>query len=180
MSGPDTNNPVHDGKGPSQAATEQEKWLAVRRERLASDRRRNLIIVASVAVVALLLLFFLIWKSRSSASEDETTSPVVSVRAAKVTRETIAAPVSAVGAIVPRDQATVAAKISAQIKTMGLLKNQVVKAGQVIALLESRDLVAQRNEAIANLNQERANERSVVTGTIPQTNAQDQKALRDA
>jgi HlyD family secretion protein len=63
---------------------------------------------------------------------------------------------------------------------MGLLKNQVVRAGQVIALLESRDLVAQRNEAIAALNQERANERSVTTGTIPQTNAQDQKALRDA
>ncbi len=102
------------------------------------------------------------------------------MRVAKVEKQAIAAPVSAVGTIVPRDQATVAAKISAQIKTMGLLKNQVVKAGQVIAMLESRDLVAQRNEAIANLNQERANERSVVTGTIPQTNAQDQKTLRDA
>jgi multidrug efflux pump subunit AcrA (membrane-fusion protein) len=56
----------------------------------------------------------------------------------------------------------------------------VVKAGQVIAILESRDLVAQRNEAVAALNQERASERSVTTGTIPQTNAQDQKALRDA
>ncbi len=102
------------------------------------------------------------------------------MRVAKVEKQAIAAPVSAVGTIVPRDQATVAAKISAQIKTMGLLKNQVVKAGQVIAMLESRDLVAQRNEAIANLNQERANERSVVTETIPQTNAQDQKTLRDA
>jgi multidrug efflux pump subunit AcrA (membrane-fusion protein) len=105
---------------------------------------------------------------------------VVSVKVAKVTKETIAAPVSAVGTIFPREQATVAAKISAQIRSMGLLKNQVVKAGQVIATLESRDLVAQRNEAIASLNQERANERSVTTGTIPQTNAQDQKALRDA
>jgi multidrug efflux pump subunit AcrA (membrane-fusion protein) len=74
----------------------------------------------------------------------------------------------------------VGAKISAQIKQMALLKNKVVKAGEVIAVLESRDLVAQRNEAIAALNQERANERSVTTGTIPQTNAQDQKALRDA
>jgi multidrug efflux pump subunit AcrA (membrane-fusion protein) len=47
-------------------------------------------------------------------------------------------------------------------------------------VLESRDLVAQRNEAVAALNQERASQRSVTTGTIPQTNAQDQKALRDA
>jgi HlyD family secretion protein len=180
MNDADQKNSARDEEGPSQTAAEQEKWLAVRRERVARARKRNLIIVASVAVVALLLLFFLIWKRRSSATGDETASPVVSVRVAKVTRETIAAPVSAVGTIVPRDQATVAAKISAQIKTMGLLKNQVVKAGQVIALLESRDLVAQRNEAIAALTQERANERSVVSGTIPQTNAQDQKALRDA
>ncbi len=165
----------------SQTREEQEKWLAVRRDRLAGERRRNLLIVASVGTVALLLVFFLAWKwRRSSTNSEETVTPVVSVRVAKVEKQAIAAPVSAVGTIIPRDQATVAAKISAQIKTMGLLKNQAVKAGQVIAMLESRDLVAQRNEAIANLNQERANERSVVTGTIPQTNAQDQKALRDA
>jgi RND family efflux transporter MFP subunit len=154
--------------------------LALRRARLVRERRRNLIIVASVAVIALLLLFFLIRHWRSSSTEDEAVAPIVSVRVAKVEKQTIAAPVSAVGTIFPRDQATVAAKISAQIKTMGLLKNQVVKAGQVIAVLESRDLAAQRNEAVAALNQERANERSVTIGTIPQTNAQDQRALRDA
>jgi multidrug efflux pump subunit AcrA (membrane-fusion protein) len=105
---------------------------------------------------------------------------VVSVKVAQVAKQTISAPVSAVGTIFPREQAAVGPKISAQIRTMGLLKNKLVKAGQVIAVLESRDLVAQRNEAVAALNQERASERSVTTGTIPQTNAQDQKALRDA
>ena len=166
---------------PSQTEVEQEMWLASRRERLARERRRNLVIVASVAVAALLLLAFLIWKWRSSSpAAEQTEAVVVSVKVAKVAKETIASPVSAVGTIFPREQATVAAKISAQIRSMALLKNQVVKAGQVIAILESRDLVAQRNEAIAALNQERANERSVTTGTIPQTNAQDQKALRDA
>jgi HlyD family secretion protein len=175
------NETVSDDEvGPLQTEEEQEKWLGVRRERLARERRRNLIIVASVAVVALIVLVFLIWKWRSSPAADQTTAVVVSIKVAKVTKETIAAPVSAVGTIFPREQATVAAKISAQIRSMGLLKNQVVKAGQVIAVLESRDLVAQRNEAVAALNQERANERSVTTGTIPQTNAQDQKALRDA
>ena len=164
----------------SQTQEEQDMWLALRRERLARERRRNLIIVASVAVIALLLLFFLIRHWRSSSTTEEAVAPIVSVRVAKVEKQTIAAPVSAVGTIFPRDQATVAAKISAQIKTMGLLKNQVVKAGQVIAVLESRDLAAQRNEAVAALNQEHANERSVTTGTIPQTNAQDQRALRDA
>ena len=165
---------------PAQTEAEQEMWLASRRERMARKRRRNIIILASVAVAALLLLF-LTWKWRSSpTAAEQTAAVVVSVKVAKITKETIAAPVSAVGTIFPREQATVAAKISAQIRSMALLKNQVVKAGQVIATLESRDLVAQRNEAIAALSQERANERSVTTGTIPQTNAQDQKALRDA
>jgi RND family efflux transporter MFP subunit len=105
---------------------------------------------------------------------------VVSVSVAKAERRPIAVDASALGTIFPREQATIAPKINAQIRSMGLLKNQVVRAGQVIAVLESRDLMAQRNEAIAALNQERANERSVTTGTIPQTNAQDQKALSDA
>jgi RND family efflux transporter MFP subunit len=63
---------------------------------------------------------------------------------------------------------------------MALLKNKVVRAGEVIAVLESRDLQAQRAEAVAALNEARANERSIVTGTIPKTNAEDRKALMDA
>lgn len=181
MSDSDKTETVSDGElNPTQSKAEQERWLEVRRERLARDRRRNLIIVASVAVVALFLLLLLIWKWRSAPATEEPTAVVVSVKVAKVMKETIAAPVSAVGTIFPREQATVATKISAQIKTMAILKNKFVKAGEVIAVLESRDLVAQRNEAVAALNQERASERSVTTGTIPQTNAQDQKALRDA
>jgi HlyD family secretion protein len=142
--------------------------------------RRNLIIVASVFAI-LILAVAIAWYIRSHrAATEAEVNVVVSVKVAKAEKEPIAAQVSAVGTIFPRDKADVGAKISAQIKRMALLKNKVVHAGEVIALLESRDLVAQRNEAVAALNQERANERSVVTGTIPQTNAQDQKALRDA
>jgi multidrug efflux pump subunit AcrA (membrane-fusion protein) len=150
------------------------------RQLIARRERRYRIIGASVVVLIVVVLVVAIWRWRKSPADEETVTPVVSVRVTKVTRETIAAPVSAVGTIFPREQATVSAKISAQIRQMALLKNKVVKAGEVIAVLESRDLVAQRNEAIAALNQDRANERSVTTGTIPQTNAQDQKALRDA
>ena len=143
--------------------------------------RRYLIIGTSVVLLVLLVIVVAVWKWRkSSAATEEAATPVVSVRVAKAEKQQIAAQVSAVGTIFPREQATVAAKVSAQIKQMALLKNKLVKAGEVIAVLESRDLVAQRNEAVAALNQERANERSVTTGTIPQTNAQDQKALRDA
>jgi len=158
-----------------EADPEVEQSLRLRTE------RRYLIIGTSVVVLVLLVILVAVlkWRKSSAASEKEA-EPVVSVRVAKAEKQQIAAPISAVGTIFPREQATVAAKVSAQIKQMALLKNKLVKAGEVIAVLESRDLLAQRNEALAALNQERANERSVTTGTIPQTNAQDQKALRDA
>ncbi len=143
--------------------------------------RRNLYIGISVVVLILIVVIVAVWRwKKSSSSAEESATPVVSVRVAKAEKEEIAAPLSAVGTIFPREQATVAAKVSAQIKSMALLKNKVVKAGEVLAVLESRDLVAQRSEALAALNQERASLQSLASGTIPQTNAQDQKALRDA
>ena len=143
-------------------------------------RQRNIVLIV-MGLVVLLIAILIVWRVRRSKTEAETeVTPTVSVKVAKAEKETIAAPVTAVGTIWPREKADVGAKISAQIKSMSLLKNKLVRAGEVIAVLESRDLQAQRAEAVAALNEARANERSVVTGTIPKTNAEDQKALNDA
>ena len=144
-------------------------------------RQRNLVlIVAAVAFVALTLIMLIIWRWRSATEAETEVTPTVSVKVVKAEKGDIAAQISAVGTIWPREKADVGAKISAQIKRMALLKNKVVRAGEVIAMLESRDLQAQRAEAVAALNEARASERSLVTGTIPKTNAEDQKALLDA
>ena len=153
--------------------------------RMAETRRarqRNaIIVIAVVAIIFFALVVLVVWRWRKSKTEAEAeVTPVVSVKVAKAEKGTIAAPVVAVGTIWPREKADVGAKVSAQIKKMALLKNKVVRAGEIIALLESRDLQAQRAEAVAALNQARAEERSLVTGTIPKTNAEDQKALNDA
>jgi RND family efflux transporter MFP subunit len=146
------------------------------------DRQRNLIIgSAAVGLLVLVLVIILVWLWKRSAKETEAeVTPVVSVKVVKAEKGAIAAQHSAVGTIWPREKADVGAKISAQIKKMPLLKDKVVHAGEIIAQLESRDLQAQRAEAVAALNEARASERSVVTGTIPKTNAEDQKALTDA
>jgi len=144
-------------------------------------RQRNLVlVVAAVALVLLALIILIIWRWRSGTEAETEVTPTVSVKVVKAEKGEIAAEVSAVGTIWPREKADVGAKISAQIKKMALLKNKLVRAGEVIALLESRDLQAQRAEAVAALNEARASERSLVTGTIPKTNAEDQKALLDA
>jgi len=147
-----------------------------------TTRQRNAILMIGVIVVVIVAIAILIvwrWKKSRAETEAEVT-PVVSVKVAKAEKGNIAAHIVAVGTIWPREKADVGAKISAQIKKMALLKNKVVRTGEVIAVLESRDLQAQRAEAVAALNEARANERSVVTGTIPKTNAEDQKALMDA
>src|SRR6266581_2630966 len=145
------------------------------------DRRGILIVSAAlIAFLIVLLAIVLIWRWRNSSESEEATNVVVSVKVAKAEKGGIATEVSAVGTIWPREKADVSAKVSAQIKTMALLKNKFVRAGEVIAVLESRDLQAQRAEAAATLNEARASERSLVTGTIPKTNAEDQKALFDA
>ncbi len=151
-------------------------------EESSTTRRRNLIIGATAVAlvfIGLLLIVLIVSRWRKSESEAEVT-PVVSVKVAKAERESISSQISAVGTIWPREKADVGAKINAQIKQMALLKNKVVHAGDIIAVLESRDLQAQRAEAVAALNEARANERSLITGTIPKTNAEDQKALLDA
>jgi HlyD family secretion protein len=167
--------PVEQDAAPSEASSLE----ATRRWR--ADSRRRLILIASAVLLLVLVIVVLVWRSRrNTVTTADAAEPVVSVLVAKAEKQTIAAQVSALGTVFPRDTAQVSAKISAQIKQMPLLKNRPVRAGDVVAVLESRDLQAQRGEAAAALNEARANARSVETGTIPQNNAQDQKALRDA
>ena len=153
-----------------------------RAEHARRVRQRNaIIIIAVVALIVFALTVLIIWRWRKlHGTESEAATVVVSVKVAKAEQGSIAAQVVAVGTIWPHEKADVAAKVSAQIKKMALLKNKPVRAGEVIAVLESRDLMAQRSEAVAALNQARAEERSLITGTIPKTNAEDQKALLDA
>jgi HlyD family secretion protein len=147
----------------------------------AGRRRRRHIIVGAGAVLALLLIIvWLLWPSRKPDVATEEANVVVSVRVAKAERSAIAAEVSSLGTIFPREQATVSPKINAQIKQLGLLKNSIVRAGQIIAVLESRDLEAQRAEALAAVREAQLTIRSVSGGANPQATAQAEKDLRDA
>lgn len=145
-------------------------------------RKRRNIVVASIAALFTLLLiaYFTLWRSKTAPDESAAESTIVSVRVAKVERQTIASEVAALGTIFPREQATLSPKISAQIKQLPLLQNRVVRAGEVIAVLESRDLQSQRNEAVAALQEAKLSARGLSIGTIPQGNAQAERDLRDA
>lgn len=106
--------------------------------------------------------------------------PVVRVDAVKADVQPMTAYVEALGTMFPRSQATLAAKLGGQITEMRLWKNQQVRPGEVIAVFQSSDLVAQRDEAAAGLSQARLNLRTIITATIPQNAAVQEKAVHDA
>lgn len=134
-----------------------------------------------VALIALLVIAGLIYRLRpKSTAEEEPEAVIVSVHVAKAEYQPFAAQTAALGTIAPKLQATISAKISAPIAQMALLKNKVVRAGEPIAVLESRDLQAQRTEAAAALQEARGNLRGLNAGVIPQANAQAERELRDA
>jgi len=148
------------------------------KERIVLLRQRRNWPILAVLVAVLIVIIVWLWPSKKQAAEEEE-AVVVSVRVAKAERDSIAAEVTALGTIFPRHEATVSSKIAGQLKQMALLKNKAVREGEVIATLESRDIQAQRAEAAAAAQEARVNLNNTTSGTIPQTRAQDEKAVRD-
>jgi HlyD family secretion protein len=138
---------------------------------------RGAIIAATIIV---LLAIVILWRSCHSAATEDAGEIVVSVQVAKAERATIANEITAVATLTPRQMADVMPKVSGQIAQMPLLVNRAVHASDVLAVLESRDLAAQRAEASAALLEANATAHSTVEGAVPLTNAQDAKSVRDA
>jgi HlyD family secretion protein len=123
----------------------------------------------------------LINKRNKKATETATTEePVVSVKVVKAEHASISSEISAPGTVSALTQSTVSSTISAQIVQMRQLKNVVVQKGEVLAVLASQDLRAQRDEAQAALNEAKLNLETLLRVTVPQTAAQIQKDLNDA
>ncbi|MGA9769817.1 MAG: efflux RND transporter periplasmic adaptor subunit [Blastocatellia bacterium] len=147
---------------------------------LVSWRKNRNWLITVALFIALALVIIWLSAGRKEAEEEKAPAATVSVRVARAERGEIAAEVSALGTIFPREAATLSPKINAQIKQMALLQNKLVRAGEPVVTLEARDLQAQRAEAAAALEEAQANARLLSGGTIPETTAQDDKALRDA
>jgi RND family efflux transporter MFP subunit len=141
-------------------------------------RRWRVQLAAGIGVLILIVAGWC-WHRRG-AGDEEAAQPIVSVRMAKAEIGAIAQPLDLAGTIGARQEATISPKVSAPIAQMGLLKNRIVRRGEVLAILESRDLTAQQAEAAAALREAEIGVKSTSQGAIPLTNAQDVKAVHDA
>jgi len=168
----DDINEFEDGEEPVVGETDDERDEP-------NPRRRAFAIFACVAVLLLLVVGYVMW-NRNAATPEAEEEVVVSVKVAKVEKDSIAKQVSAVGTVVPTERADVSASISAQIRQMGQLKNHLVNKGDPIAILSSEDLAAQRSEAEAAVDEAKLNLRTIQKVQIPQATAQSTKEVNDA
>ena len=126
----------------------------------------------SIAVVAVLPLFL----AGCSPSEKEK-EPVATVQVTPAELASISEFISSEAVVFPLKQATVSPKITSTITDFKVQRGSHVKKGQLLAILENKDLEAQAQASQGDLEQADANYSIEVNSGLPQ---QIQKAELDA
>jgi RND family efflux transporter MFP subunit len=115
----------------------------------------------------LLLIPFLLLAGCSKKEEKEAEAPAP-VQVTAVTQDTIRRIVAGDGMLFPRDQAGVTPKIASPVQRFLVQRGDHVRQGQLLAVLESRDLTAGAAESQALLSQTEANLRSTTSAQVPE------------
>jgi HlyD family secretion protein len=101
-------------------------------------------------------------------SNDETEpKTVVNVKVARAELADVQLFVRAPATLFPREQANIAARLTAPIRELRVRKGDAVAKGQVLALLENHDLLAQKQEAAAAVADAQATLQKMSSGTLP-------------
>lgn len=128
-------------------------------------------LISAGSLAALLVL------STGCSSAEKEAEPLVSVQTTPAERAAISEIVSAEAVVFPVEQAIVSPKITAPITEFKVQRGSPVKKGQLLAVLENRDLAGQAEASKGNFEQADAGYVTSVDSTIPQ---QVQKAELDA
>ena len=110
-------------------------------------------------------LFFLTGCSKKEAAEVESPAPV---QVTAATQDTVRRIVAGDGVLYAIDQTPVTPKIQAPVQKFYVNRGDHVKQGQLLATLESRDLVAAAAEAKGAVDQAESNLRSTQGATVPE------------
>ena len=81
------------------------------------------------------------------SSQQETAQQAANVELVTASRQSLKSTVSATGTIRPVDSVEVSSKITARIKSVLVKENDVVKAGQTVAILDGKDYEATKDQA---------------------------------
>jgi HlyD family secretion protein len=94
--------------------------------------------------------------------------PVVNVQVATVEKTSIQDNVTAEAILFPIQQAAITPKISAPVKSLPVKRGQKVQAGQLLAVLENRDLAAAAEDTKGGYEQAQASYETVTAASLPE------------
>ncbi len=116
----------------------------------------------------------------SSAPPPAAPPAVVAVQFTPVARQTITEVVTGGGIVFPLRQASLAPKISSPVKAFYVNRGDHVRRGQLLAVLENRDLAGAAISARGGLDQARANYTKTVASSLPEQLQAARLAVDDA
>ncbi len=116
---------------------------------------------------ALMGFTLILFGQACSKPEEKEAKPVVAVKLERAQVADIQLSVTAPATIFPRQQANIAARVTAPIRRLHAQKGDSIQAGQILAELDNSDLVAQRQEAVAVVADAEANLQKTTQSTLP-------------
>jgi HlyD family secretion protein len=117
---------------------------------------------------ALLALSIVVVMAGCGSKSSPEAEPVVTVQAVRVERSEIEQQVTAEAVLYPLYQATIVPKISAPVKKFYVNRGDHVRAGELLAVLENRDLAAAVAENKGSYEQAEANYENTAAANLPE------------
>src|ERR1035438_2822831 len=132
-----------------------------------SDRKpgslpRRMLAIAGVAAVAGMLI------TVGCSSDKGDQEPAVSVQVAAVEKTTIRQTIHTQAILFPRQQAAIVPKISAPVRRFLVKRGAAVKEGQLLAVLENRDLSAAAQDTKGAYDQQQALYETTTAASLPE------------
>src|SRR5690242_4750678 len=103
-----------------------------------------------------------------SKKEEKEAEPIVPVQVAAVRQDSIRRIVTADAVLFPQNQASVVPKVSAPVRKFYVNRGDHVHEGQLLAVLENRDLSAAAMESKGLYEQAEANYRATSAASLPE------------
>src|SRR5207253_4073225 len=127
-----------------------------------NQRPRPVLLLAGLGVCVLFWLF------SAGCSKARTEEPTVSVQVALVEKQTIQRTVPAEAILFPLQQSALVPKVSAPVKAFYVKRGSRVRKGQLLAVLENRDLAAAAQENQGAYNQAEATYATTTSAQLPE------------
>ncbi len=128
-----------------------------------STRSRILLIAGAVVAVAVAAILFFTRSKEAPASE-----PVVAVQMVKAERKSIRQIVTTEAILFPRRQSAVTPKVTAPVRKFYVNRGSRVHAGELLAVLENRDLAAAVTDSKGAYEQAQASYQTTTGANIPE------------